>query len=105
MSHWLESSSFEGEDQTFNRGSFLGGERVMCSRAAATVHSQCRSWSITSVCELVFGGPDCEREAAKSGWLMGHLPHSGVGTQAGSFAQAAFNSRCKANPCHCSTSS
>ena len=67
MSRWPEPpSSFGGKDLTFRRGSFLGGERVMCSRAAAILRPRCMSRSIASASGSVFEGPGCERGTGKS---------------------------------------
>lgn len=105
MSHWPEPpSSFGGEDVTFRRGRFLGGERVMCSKAAATLRPPCKSRTVASASGLVFEGPGCKRGAGKSKRLMGHLPSPRAARKLeGSskpglrgFAQTARNSRGKA---------
>lgn len=67
-------SSFGGDDLTFRRGRFLGGEWVMCSKAAAMLRPRCKSWTVASASGLVFEGPGCKREPGKSKRLMGHLP-------------------------------
>lgn len=82
--HWPEPSSFRGEDPTFRRGSFLGGEGVTCSGAAATQRPQCTSQSIASASGLVFDGAGGEREQVADG--ASSRPQGGA--QAGGLLQA-----------------